>query len=596
MTEDLLILGELIAEQAAHMDAAEHRLLTNIREFDHREGWASANSCAHWLSWRVGWTLATAREHVRVAKALGTLPHIDEALRVGKVSYCKVRAMTRVATPLNEQVLLMDAQLTTGAQLERVCRKYRQLRRNVDGANPADDDRDRYLRRRDLDNGMVRIEAVCHPEEAALLWAAIEQATKEIYAARHAEAADVSHASCDPAEDVSAETLADLNAYRSPGQASTVPAATNPAACDPAAQIFAEAANTDPAEPDPAADVSAETRNGTSSGRDAVHASRRRADGFDDDVHSHARHDAKAFDDADGGDADDGAADDGDADDGDADGGDADDGDADDDDADEYEKDCAFFERFGVCPEPPPVPTCSDDDDGDVTAAGAAPMNAPMNGPTKAPRTSTTWSASAASSRVRDNQPARPPFNRLDGLLALARKFAIGESSKTPIEVVVTVSAEALANRAAPEECIAFVNDEGCISAEAARRMSCDAGIVCMVEDANGNPLSVGRRTRSIPTSIGRALRKRDKCCRFPGCTNRLFVDGHHIKHWALGGETALSNLVSLCSRHHKFVHEYGYRVEMDADGWPHFFDPQGRPAKDVPARILGDDLGWPYI
>ncbi len=125
MAKDLQILGELIAEQAAHMDAAEHRLLTNIREFDRREGWASLKSCAEWLSWRVGWTPGTARERVRVARALGSLPHIDEALRLGKVSYCKVRAMTRVATPANEQVLLMDAQLTTASQLERVCRKYR---------------------------------------------------------------------------------------------------------------------------------------------------------------------------------------------------------------------------------------------------------------------------------------------------------------------------------------------------------------------------------------------------------------------------------------------------------------------------------------
>jgi len=72
-----------------------------------------------------------------------------------------------------EQAAHMDAQLTTGSQLERVCRKYRQLRRTVDGTNPADDDRARFLRRRDLDNGMVSIEAVCRPEEAALIWATI---------------------------------------------------------------------------------------------------------------------------------------------------------------------------------------------------------------------------------------------------------------------------------------------------------------------------------------------------------------------------------------------------------------------------------------
>jgi len=176
------------------------------------------------------------------------------------------------------------------------------------------------------------------------------------------------------------------------------------------------------------------------------------------------------------------------------------------------------------------------------------------------------------------------------------RKAAGGGSLKSPVEVVVTVSAEALANRAAPNERIAFLHDGGCIGAETARRLCCDAGIVCMVEDEHGNPLSVGRRTRSIPTSIGRALVKRDTCCRFPGCTNRVFLEGHHLEHWALGGETALYNLVRLCDRHHKFVHEYGYRVEMDASGQPVFFDPQGRPAVDMPPRIFRDDLGWEHI
>jgi hypothetical protein len=68
------------------------------------------------------------------------------------------------------------------------------------------------------------------------------------------------------------------------------------------------------------------------------------------------------------------------------------------------------------------------------------------------------------------------------------------------------------------------------------------------------------------------------------------------LKHWALGGETALHNLVLLCGRHHKFVHEYGYRVEMDAAGQPQFVDPQGRPAVDIPARIFRDDLGWEHL
>ena len=117
-------LGEEIATLSVHLDAARHRLLECIRQFDESRGWCAqgAVSCAHWLSWRIGLDLGTAREKVRVANALGQLPRIDEALRVGKLSYAKVRALTRVATAANEAKLLDLALAATGAQLERICR------------------------------------------------------------------------------------------------------------------------------------------------------------------------------------------------------------------------------------------------------------------------------------------------------------------------------------------------------------------------------------------------------------------------------------------------------------------------------------------
>ncbi|HSK02908.1 MAG TPA: DUF222 domain-containing protein, partial [Kofleriaceae bacterium] len=95
MFEDLESLGERIAEQAAHLDAALHRLLTDLRTFDRGGGWHTqgARSCAHWLSWRVGWGLGTAREHLRVADRLADLPLLDDALRRGEVSYAKLRAI-----------------------------------------------------------------------------------------------------------------------------------------------------------------------------------------------------------------------------------------------------------------------------------------------------------------------------------------------------------------------------------------------------------------------------------------------------------------------------------------------------------------------
>ena len=113
-------LGEEIACLSAHLDAATHRLLECLRRFDEADGWVEqgAISCAHWLSWRVGLDRATAREKVRVARALGKLPAIDEAFRSARLSYAKVRAVTRVATAENEGRLLDLALVATAAQLE----------------------------------------------------------------------------------------------------------------------------------------------------------------------------------------------------------------------------------------------------------------------------------------------------------------------------------------------------------------------------------------------------------------------------------------------------------------------------------------------
>ena len=94
------------------------------------------------------------------------------------------------------------------------------------------------------------------------------------------------------------------------------------------------------------------------------------------------------------------------------------------------------------------------------------------------------------------------------------------------------------------------------IAAETARRLCCDAGIVPVVDGPNGEPLSVGRRTRSSPPAVRRALSNRDRGCRFPGCTATQRLHGHHVRHWAEGGETSLDNLVLLCPTHHRLVHE----------------------------------------
>jgi hypothetical protein len=402
MCTDLDALGDRIATHAAHLDAATHTLLTDLREFDTAGGWykQGARTCAEWLSWRISWSLSTAREHLRVAHRLGELPLVDDALRCGTLSYCKVRAITRVATPANEALLLEDARYATGAQLERICRKYATVLRAAKEPDERYDRERRYVRRQDLDDGMVKLEAVLHPEEAATIWAALEA---------------VARARREIANDTVASTHAEL------------------------AQVAAE-----------------------------------------------------------------------------------------------------------IAAEPPP--------------------------------------------RIPPSE-RKYRFDRADALVAIARDVLRGERvHAVPTELVVTVAAETLANPHTAPDPFAVTSDGTCVSAETARRLACDCGVVHIVEDANGKTLSVGRKTRSIPASMKRALLKRDTTCRFPGCCNRIFVEGHHIHHWANGGATSLANLVNVCEFHHRFVHEYGYRVELDENQQPRFFDPRGRL---VTEHVLRPPLRW---
>lgn len=421
MSTEAEALGERIAEMAAHLDAATHRLLTDLRDYDRSGNWNQQGfpDCARWLSWRVGWSTGTARDHLRVARCLGDLPRIDDALRTGEVSYSKVRAMVRVATPANEALLLEDARHATGQQLELICRTYATVVRAAQEPDEAYDRQRRTVTRRDLEDGMVRIEATLHPEEAAVVWAALDRLARE---------------RCQGPELAQDSTMSGVTV---------------------ASQDSTSAAST-------AADAS-------------------RAD-----------------------------------------------------------------------------------------------------------------SAS--------HEPSRGRFSRADALIAMAEGVVRGDAPRrSPIELVVTVAADTLHGTAGvsaePSDApIAVFADGTCVSAETARRLACDCGVVHVTEDTNGNALSVGRKSRSIPGAIKRALLKRDTCCRFPGCANRLYVEGHHIEHWAQGGETALDNLVGICSFHHRFVHEYGYRVELDEAQRPRFFDRRGREVQDVPDRPRPEGLGWRAI
>ncbi|MBK7534457.1 MAG: DUF222 domain-containing protein [Myxococcales bacterium] len=447
--EEVQALGEHIAEQAVHLDAAMHRLLADLRTFDAAGGWyrQGFGTCAHWLSWRVGWDLGTAREHLRVARALHTLPQVSEALAAGQISYSKTRAITRVATAATEAVLLGYAQHCTASQLETVCRKVGVLGADAAGKAARPHDSERYVAHTTTASGMVCVKACLRPDEAALLLQVLQQA-----------AVDCTRESAE----LSAETSA------------------------------ASAETSAPAER--ATDASAETRS-------------------------------------------------------------------------------------------------------------------------LATTTTTT----------------RRPYNRADGLMALVQSYARGASAeRSPVELIVTVPVAVLQQSAATTDSAASTADSAAtgtattdlapsftdrgaslpvaltvetdlaFSPQATRRLACDCGLVVATVTAatatDATPLSVGRKTRTIPAALKRALLLRDRTCRFPGCDHRLFLEGHHLQHWADGGETSLPNLALLCSQHHAYVHERGYRVTHSAAGALAFEDPQGRAVVPLPPRPAPPLLGWPAL
>src|SRR5438034_4293529 len=181
-------LGDEIAELSAHLEAATARLLDLIREFDARGGWNTGfSSCAAWLSWRVGLDLGAARERVRVARALATLPRLAQALARGELSYAKVRALTRVATPDTEERLLAVGRAGTAEHVERIVRGWRRVDRLAEAKETARRHTSRALHVYQDEDGMVVIRGRLAPEVGAALIQALTAAREALYHKAHAQ-------------------------------------------------------------------------------------------------------------------------------------------------------------------------------------------------------------------------------------------------------------------------------------------------------------------------------------------------------------------------------------------------------------------------
>jgi hypothetical protein len=178
-----------------------------------------------------------------------------------------------------------------------------------------------------------------------------------------------------------------------------------------------------------------------------------------------------------------------------------------------------------------------------------------------------------AESRVSHGGDDRSPAQRrADALGEICRQW-LDRSERPQVagerpHVTVTVGAELLRSE---------LDHVGTVPPETARRLACDASITRVVLAGRSEPLDVGRRTPVVPPAIRRAVIVRDRGCRFPSCDRpHTWCDAHHIVHWADGGPTALANLILLCRRHHRLIHDRaGFRLEL-LDGRPVFRRPDG--------------------
>jgi len=197
--------------------------------------------------------------------------------------------------------------------------------------------------------------------------------------------------------------------------------------------------------------------------------------------------------------------------------------------------------------------------------------------------------------RARDSTTSQTPevidecwgAQQADALVTIANAYLSGNgepSACTSDNYQVTVHVD--------HSALASSKGRSSLPIESVKRLCCDGDAIVLVEDEDGEPLSVGRKTRTVPTAIKRALQARDKACVFPGCHHRRFVDAHHIRHWSAGGETSLDNLMLLCSQHHRLVHEGGFRIERDYQNHWFFKRPDGRavPSCGYRAQDMIDD------
>ena len=452
--DELHQLGERIADLAASINAAEGRMMTLLADFDRRGGWKDEfGSCAEWLAWRTGIKIGPARERVRAARALEDLPRTAEALGGGRLSYAKVRAITRVATPENEEELLEFARAASAARLEQRVRMWKQLSREGELTAEQVRHRNRALSVFVDGDGMFVVRGRLEPEVGAVLRRALDAAADALYRREQRVAEEVRRDERIEGQPPERAEMSD--------EARTRETAPRPK------QRWADAVG--------------------------LVAERALAAGFGEDCEEGT------------------------------------------------DESGTRAERYQVV-----IHT-----EATTLAEEGEPGRSDLDGVRVSAETSRRMACDAAIVEMVHGKP-----ETVHGSAGMTR------GAVNPVHGNAGMT-RGTANPA---------QGEARAGSDVAPRRP----------DTHGPVLSVGRKTRTIPPHIRRALEERDRGCRFPGCAGR-FTEAHHVRHWADGGETSLSNLLLLCRRHHRAVHEGRVRVCTDRAGLALFFTRRGKAMADTP-------------
>ena len=511
-------LAAEITTLAGHLNAAHYRFLKLLDEFDREQGWAGpgVRSLAHWLSWKCGIGELVAREKVRVARALRELPMIDASFERGQISYSKVRAMTRAATPENEAQLLNIARHGTAEHIERLVRVYRRCRKRAE-ASPGETERRRQERFYcfDEDEETTVFGGRVSAEQGRLLMKALDAMVAEMEDDERAAAEIVSAETSATGSEasVSAETSgvasvpsvsAETSVPGSGAGGSSVSSAPAPGrnvsaeTCEVGSGASVSAETSVPGSgaggssvssaPAPGRNVSAET---CEAGSGASVSAETTADGLEINVSAETFSDGRA----------------------------------------------GVETHKPHEPDQPPLKPLR------VRRATALAQIAEHYLATRSRLSGATplRSSDAYQVFVHVNANDAHPDNRLNG----------GHTT--------------------------YTDDRRCLAPHVAKQLACDASRRTVLENERGEVLNIGRRSRIVPWHIAHALRIRDGGCRFPGCNRHRWTDAHHIRHWADGGETSLENLVTLCRYHHRALHRGEYLIERGAGGELIFMDAQQR-------------------